>query len=146
MKSREEQDPKVLKQKEALYERIMKSVATEVKKILNENVVTDIIGKKIKEIIYKYFEKEARKDFYAGYLDTPREYDDHVEWVKRNYWSEGKDYLYNHVFRLISDQYDSLTYQDVENYIKKDIGISIDDIIEEAYSDVYDELHEEDEY
>ena len=58
MKSREEQDPKVLKQKKALYERIMKSVATEVKKILNENVVTDIIGKKIKEIIYNYFEKK----------------------------------------------------------------------------------------
>jgi hypothetical protein len=131
----------------ALYEQIMRNVSKEVKKVLNES--TDLIqyDSRIRQMIYEYFEKDARDAWYQGCLESPREQDWYIEDYKRNFWSYHKEGLYNNIYSRLSKEDNSIIYEDVEKYIRKDIGtIDIDKIIEEAHYDVIDELTEENEY
>ena len=127
----------------ALYEQIMKNVSREIKKVLNESIDLSKYDKKIRDIIYDYFEKDARDAWYQGCLEDPHEQDWYIDDYKRNFWSYHKDGLYDHVYRKLSGIDDSVNSDDVTNYIKRNIGsIDIDKIIEEAHHDIIDELEE----
>jgi hypothetical protein len=131
------------KNNKALYEQIMKSVSREVKKALDESVDLDRRFQ-IRQQIYSYFEKEARDAWYQGYLEDPHEQDWYIKDYKRNFWSYYTDDLYSYVYRRVYNIDKSISYEDVTNYIKHDIGpIDIDKIIEEAHYDIIEELGEE---
>ena len=133
----------MIQRNKKLYEQIMKNISREVKNALYESVNLSQYDKRIRGIIYDYFEKDARDAWYQGCLEDPHEQDWYIDDYKRNFWSYHKDDLYDVVYRKLSEIDDSVNFDDVTDYIKNNIGsIDIDKIIEEAHYDIIDELGE----